>query len=238
MSRLPLSDLDLRDLPRYAPAVPRLEQKARRRAWFNMVLTDHGFLREIYCNLRRIDADAWRAAQPAPRHVRKYRAMGIRTIVNLRGPQEKPGAYHLERELCREIGIVLIDFPIRSRKAVERPTLIAACELFAHIRYPVLFHCKSGADRAGFFSTLYLHVHKGVPLRDAMRHLSPAYGHIRQSKTGVLDFLFESYLKDAADTGLSLPEWAETRYDPAGIDAGFRANWTAGMLIDYVLRRE
>ena len=54
----------------------------------------------------------------------------------------------------------------------------------------------------------------------------------------MLDFLFESYLKDAADTGLSLPEWAETRYDPARIDAGFRANWAAGMLIDYVLRRE
>ena len=41
--------------------------------------------------------------------------------------------------------------------------LTRARELFRTIEYPVLIHCKSGADRAGMMAVLYRHFHLGEP---------------------------------------------------------------------------
>ena len=99
-------------------------------------------------------------------------------------------------------------------------------------------HCKSGADRTGFMATMYLWQHKGMPLRQAMKHLSLRYGHIRQAKTGVIDFFYEQYLKAEAETGIGFREWIETVYDRDALNASFKANWAAKVLVDRILQRE
>jgi protein tyrosine/serine phosphatase len=99
-------------------------------------------------------------------------------------------------------------------------------------------HCKSGADRAGFMATLYRFVHEGVPLRQAMDHLSLRYGHIRQAKTGVIDYFFERYLKETEGNSKTLLEWVEQDYDPKALEAAFRENLWAGFLVNGILRRE
>ena len=57
----------------------------------------------------------------------------------------------------------------------------------------IILHCKSGADRAGFVAALYLIVHEGRSVDEALRQLSARYGHFRFSKTGILDAFFERY---------------------------------------------
>jgi protein tyrosine/serine phosphatase len=226
------------DLPTPAVPAPDLSGRERLRAFLDMWLVDHGFIRDVYWNLRRVSTQAWRSAQPSPRHLRRVKERGIRTILNLRGRRDTCGSYILEREACERLGLTLIDFPIRSRQMLDKPTLHAAGELFKRMEYPVLMHCKSGADRAGLMATLYLFVHEGVPLRRAMRHLSLSYGHVKQAKTGMIDFFFERYLADTRERPMAFFDWVERVYDAERLQAEFHENWLAGIIVNYVLRRE
>jgi len=226
------------DLPSPAVQAPALTAGERRRAFLDMWLKDHGFIRDVYCNLHRISGRAWRSAQPAPHHLRRAKALGIRTVLNLRGRRDTCGAYQLEREACADLGLILIDFPIRSRGALEKPTLHAIAGVFEGLEYPILMHCKSGADRAGMMATFYLHLHEGMPLRQAMGQLSLRYGHVRQAKTGVIDFFFERYLADTAARPMPFLEWVDEVYDPAALIADFHEAWWARVLVNRILRRE
>ncbi len=100
--------------------------------------------------------------------------------------------------------------------------LLRLKELFETLEYPVLFHCKSGSDRAGLMSALYLHAHCGDPIEEAMRQLSLRYGHIRHADTGVLDHFLECYRADIAKTPMGFFEWAERVYDPAAVTQSFK----------------
>jgi protein tyrosine/serine phosphatase len=102
----------------------------------------------------------------------------------------------------------------------------------------VLFHCKSGADRAGMMATLYLHLHEGMELRRAMRQLSLFYGHVRQARTGVIDYFFERYLAETRGQAMPLLDWVERHYDPAELNATFRESGFARFVVNDLLRRE
>ncbi len=215
---------------------------ARRRfgplfSYFDMLMIDHGIFRMFYVNRHRLGDRAWRSAQPAPHHIRALKRRGLRSIVNLRG-ERLCGAYWLEQAVCEHKGIKLIDFKIRSREAPTREQIRAARDLFQQIEYPMLMHCKSGADRVGLMSVLYRHFHEGVPIEEARKELSLRYGHIRQADTGVLDRLFETYLDDNKRQPMPFLEWVDTVYDPVALKRDFRAAGWARRLVDQVLKRE
>jgi len=206
-------------------------------SYLDMLLVDHGIFRLAYANQHRLGEQAWRSAQPAPHNIRALARRGVRTIVNLRG-ERLCGSYWLERAACDRHGIVLHDLPIRSRAAPSREQLRAARDLFERAEYPMLMHCKSGADRAGLMSVLYRHLREGVPLAVAKGELSLRYGHFRQAETGILDHLFERYLEDSSRTPLAFFEWVDTVYDPDELTRSFRAKGWANRLVDHVLVRE
>jgi hypothetical protein len=70
--------------------------------------------------------------------------------------------------------------------------------------------------------------------------LSLRYGHVKQGKTGVLDYFFERYLVETKGASKSLIEWAESGYEPLKLREDFksRSRWWANMLVDRILRRE
>jgi protein tyrosine/serine phosphatase len=198
---------------------------------------DHSFLRVWWQNAHWISDEMARSNQPWPFQIRRWKARGIRTIVNLRGGFDT--SFHkLERQACADNGIALVNFTVASRAAPTAEQIHGAKALFDRIAYPALMHCKSGADRAGLMSVLYLHLRKGEPVDKALRMLSWRYGHIRQGRTGVLDFFFERYLREGAAKGLSLPQWVDAGYDPIALRAEFKTQWWANVLVDKVLRRE
>ncbi len=231
-----------RDLPATAPPAPPLSDAERRQARRALMLGDHGFLRHLYNNQRPVSPGVWRAAQPAPAHLERFRDEGGRTVLNLRGRRETCGVYRLEREACARLGLVLIDFPMRSRGFPEPLSLIMAESLFPALERPLLIHCKSGADRAGLMAALYLHVHLGRPLADAQRQLSLRYGHVRQGPTGRLDYFLERYGAEAARLGLDFGTWVRTVYDPHALARDYhqsRHDTRLGRLVvDRLLRRE
>lgn len=233
------------DEERYARRMARIarwdrpiESRGQRlRAWANMLLVDHGIFRLAYLNAHRVTPKLWRAAQPAPGQIAWFASQGVKTIVNLRGGREH-GSWPLQREACERHGIALVDFVLRSRGAPDRETILGAGEFFASLQEPALVHCKSGADRAGFFSALYLLIHEGRPLDEATRQLSLRYGHFRFAKTGILDAFFDAYRIEGEAKGLAFLDWVRDVYDPARLESSFKPGLLSSLLADRLIRRE
>lgn len=204
---------------------------------FDLIMVDHGFFRLIYGNRHRVAKGVLRSAQPAPHDIARLARRGIRTIVNLRGDRDC-GSYRLEKAACERHGITLVDFTTRSREAPPRAFFHDAKRMFDSIEYPMLMHCKSGADRAGLMSVLYLILAEDRPVEDALNQLSLRYGHIRQAETGVLDAIFTTYIEHNRRMPIPFLDWIDAFYDPKQIKARFASRSFGNFLVNGVLRRE
>lgn len=218
--------------------------EGRKRAWRHLMLGDHGVLRKIYDNTHEIAPDKmWRTFQPSPGALKRWKARGVKTVINLRGP--KPcGVLFLEEEVCEKLGLTLVNFRVFSREAPSKEVLCGARNLFEKIEYPAIMHCKSGADRAGVMATLFLFFHEGIALDKSLDQLTFKYGHIKQGKTGVIDYAFDQYLAHAAANDVSLSsvdaffEWVERDYDPVALKNAFKPTTLGSLLTEKILRRE
>ena len=210
----------------------------RRRARKELIWGDHGFLRLRFQNLHHIGANMWRANQPSPKHLERLAEKGFKTILNLRGESPK-GYYLLEKEACEKLGLTLVDYRVYSRDTPKKAAIHDLKKIFETIEYPALMHCKSGADRTGLTGVLFKHFHMGLPIEEALEQLRLRYLHVRQGKTGMLDFFFEDFLRYQAGGGvLSFIEWIDEVYDPADVKARFMSGWLGNALTDRILRRE
>lgn len=216
---------------------PLLGMQDRLSAWFNMLVSDHGVFRLLYLNQHQVTPTVWRSAQPTPTDIRAFAEIGVRTIVNLRGGREY-GSWPLERDACACQGIKLVDFVVRSRGAPDAEAILASGQFFESLDYPILIHCKSGADRAGFVAALYLLVHEKRPLAEAMQQLRLRFGHFRFAKTGILDAFFERYRSEGEAKGMSFMEWVEKCYDPYALERDFKPGRFSAFVVDSLLRRE
>lgn len=203
----------------------------------DMLLFDHLFIRILFPNRHSLTPRAWRAAQPLPFQLRTIKALGVKTVVNLRGNPEQTTA-KFERAACERFGLKYVDYRLRSRDAPSKAELHGLKELFETLEHPVLLHCKSGADRAGLASVLYLHLVEGVPIANAKNQLSLRYGHVRQADTGVLDALFDRYLAHAKHDPIDFFTWVDNHYNPEELQKTFRSRGWANRIVDGLLRRE
>ena len=204
--------------------------------WWDLYAKDHHFLRTRWRNLHQLDEMMWRSNQPSPKQVAAIAKMGIKNILNLRGARQV-GTWQLEAEACEAHAIRLYDFSARSRAAPDKQMLYDARDLFASLEGPSLMHCKSGADRAGLMSALYMLVVKQIGARQALTQLSFKYLHVKQAKTGLLDAFLASYIP-YEDKGMDFYDWVENIYDPEALQASFMAQGWANRLVDDILKRE
>lgn len=216
--------------------------KERIGAYVYMIFVDHGFFRYVYLNFHKVGSRAFRSAQPAPHHIKRYVRAGVRTVVNLRSPDMMP-QQRLEMEACENAGLAYRAVKLRSREAPRRETLEAVAALLNDIEYPAVFHCKSGADRVGLMSALYLIFQENAPISVAKKQLSILYGHFSSGPTGALDaFLKEAEAaeKAAAPSGepFDFLEWARSTYDCDAVNRAFKSSDWVTFLIDRLLRRE
>ncbi|MEJ2044539.1 MAG: tyrosine-protein phosphatase [Reinekea sp.] len=206
-------------------------------AHIDAVLGDHSFFRTFWSNLYQLDTNAWRSNQPSPRRIRKLAEMGIKTIINLRGVS-RWGSYALEKEACEKYGIRLINHRMYSRRMPTVDELHETKALFDSLNEPALFHCKSGADRAGICSALYILMKKQGSIDEAINQLSFKYLHIKHSKTGRLDFFLESYRKFNQHTPIEFMDWVEHHYDCDKLTEEFHSGQWYDWFVDKVLNRE
>jgi protein tyrosine/serine phosphatase len=210
----------------------------RLKTYLDYLWNDHAYLRLGFSNAHWISDELVRANQPWPHQIAAWKDRGIRTVVNLRGGFD--ASFHaLEKDACERLGMNLVDFTITSREVPSRERVLGAKRLFETLEYPAMMHCKSGADRAGIMSVFYMHFRKGKTIREALDQLHLRYLHVKQGKTGVLDYTFERYLEQGEPAGMSFLEWVESpMYDPAGIKADFRAQMWGSLVTEGLLKRE
>jgi len=198
----------------------------RRRARIYNLWFDHEILRIVWTNHFPVAAGVWRSNHPTRKRLAKLKEMGIRTILNLRG---SGGAAHYltERENCEALGLTMVDCNLSARSAATRDELLHLIETFRSIEKPFVMHCKSGADRAGLASAIYLMTIEGEPVAAARRMLGPKYVHFKWTKTGILDHILDLYAVEEA-VGRSFEDWVREDYDPAAIEASWAARRRRG----------
>lgn len=193
----------------------------RRRAEFFIRWIDHGVLRGIWTNEAEVIPGVIRSNHPTEQRLRVHAARGLKSLINLRGEVRQP-QYLLERRLCDDLGVTMIDIPMNAYQPPPAQTALAFLDAVQAAEKPVLFHCKSGADRTGIASALLV-LDQGLGVEEARAQLSLRFLHMRNGKKGVLDDVLEAYAHDTVHTPMSIREWLVTAYDPDAIAAGFRA---------------
>ena len=207
----------------------------RLHAWSDSLFRDGRVGGLLYTNKHDLGGGVWRSSQPTPFGVRRFARSGGKTILSLRG-DNCGGSYALERDAAAAQGIEMHFWKCSAAKVVRPEGVQHLIDMLRTLERPLLIHCKSGADRMGFVSVVYKHVIMGEPIEEAMKQLSLRYGHIKSSRTGVLDLFFETYARERGTK--SFEEWLHSDCDPAAINAAFRKGPVVGWIEEKILRRE
>ncbi|HEV3168562.1 MAG TPA: tyrosine-protein phosphatase [Isosphaeraceae bacterium] len=100
------------------------------------------------------------------------------SILNLRGGSQAKAWYAAEVNASQERHIDFYDIPMSPTRRPMRHELLTLLEVLDRCRYPLLIHCKSGADRTGLASALYLMERRGEPPESALRAFTIGFGHV------------------------------------------------------------
>lgn len=169
-------------------------------------------------NLGVVDPElVYRAAQPKGNLRRLLADYGVRTVLNLRGGSTKDSWYADEVRTTGELGVDFYDLPMSATKRPTRRELLMLLDVFERCRYPLLIHCKSGADRTGLASGLYLMAARGASVDEAMGEFSIEHGHVPIGGPQRLHEPFREYKTWLKDRNLPhnrdrLRAWVEAEY--------------------------
>nr|WP_246386915.1 tyrosine-protein phosphatase [Gluconacetobacter sacchari] len=201
------------------------------------MFVDHAIFRVPWTNFAAvIPGKVYRCNHPTPaRLAAAARRYALRTLVNLRG-HRKCGSDALSREAATRLGLTHLDMAFESRGAPHRERILRFAALYRTLAFPMLMHCKSGADRAGLASGLVI-LFEGGTAAQALRQLSWRFGHFNRSRTGILDAFFLRY-QQQAEGRLPFLDWVRDEYDEKQLRQDFIAGRLASFITDQVLRRE
>ena len=104
-------------------------------------------------NFRKVQAHLYRGGQPASGGLKKLAELGIKTVVNLRGEDERTRAEEAE---AKALGLryYTVPMPGLSRPSPEQMAQAMAI-LDNQENWPVFIHCKRGSDRTGTVVACY-----------------------------------------------------------------------------------
>ncbi|MFM7614235.1 MAG: fused DSP-PTPase phosphatase/NAD kinase-like protein [Synechococcales cyanobacterium] len=97
-------------------------------------------------HIQHIGEQLWAGSQPSPEDITKLAAQGVKSIINLRFPEES-GVLTNEQELSKANDLQYINLPLASNASNEEkvdPLLTAIADLPT----PIYFHCGGGGRAA------------------------------------------------------------------------------------------
>jgi protein tyrosine/serine phosphatase len=142
---------------------------------------------------------------------RELQSHRIRSVINLQGPSPNSPWYQDEMAISKRAGVTHYDVALSDRVLPPPDRLKALFAILDTAAYPILIHCKAGADRSGLVAALYLGVYKGVPPQSAVdSQLTWRYGHMPIGRAVAMDRFFDLYFRTHG--GLGLRAWTISRY--------------------------
>jgi protein tyrosine phosphatase (PTP) superfamily phosphohydrolase (DUF442 family) len=147
------------------------------------------------------------------------RRHGIRTVVNLRGCCAPWPWYLEETRATHRLGVAQEDICFSAARLPSVHELRRLVEALDRTEYPILLHCRRGADRTGMASAIVLLLLTDVPLDAARRQLGLRYGHLALGRPAFLDRfldLYAEWLRAQGETHCrtTFRRWAEHEYCP------------------------
>jgi protein tyrosine phosphatase (PTP) superfamily phosphohydrolase (DUF442 family) len=163
----------------------------------------------------------YRCAQPSAADLEQLvKAYGIRTVVNLRGCGYPFPWYLEESRATQALDVAQEDICLSAGRLPPAPELGRLLEVLDRAEYPLLLHCRRGADRTGLVSALVRLLQTDEPPATARRQLSLRYGHVALGRPAYLDQFFDLYADWLARHGTdhsptALRHWILREYCPA-----------------------
>jgi hypothetical protein len=117
----------------------------------------------------------------------------IRTVVNLRGCSV-PSPWYLEE--CRathHLNVGQEDICFSANRLPSIHELRRLVEVLDRAEYPILLHCRHGADRTGLASAIVLLLQSDTNLDEARGQLAARFGHVSFGRIRFLDRFLELY---------------------------------------------
>ena len=139
------------------------------------------------------DGVVYRSAQPLDGLAGLIAGKKIATVLNLRGGSDADPWYAAEVAETARLGVDFYDLPLVATARPSRKQLLTVLDVLDRCKYPLLIHCKSGSDRTGLVSGLYLMSRKGVDPGRAEGAFSLYYGHVPLLGTRRLHEPFREY---------------------------------------------
>lgn len=141
-----------------------------------------------------IPGRVFRSAQLTDHGLRELiRANGIRTVINLRGCNAGVDWYQNECRLVHDLNISQEDVTFSANRLPPRAELRRLIEVFDRTEYPIVLHCKQGADRTGLASAAWLLLYTDMDYATARRQCGPRYAHVPLLSTTSMDRFFDMY---------------------------------------------
>lgn len=107
-------------------------------------------------NFAAVDTGILRGAAPTTEGLRRLKAMGVRTIIDLR--IERKGQAE-EEKTARELGIQRIRIPLGREAPTRKQVETFLSTLNDPAKRPVFIHCQWGADRTGAMVGIWRETH-------------------------------------------------------------------------------
>jgi protein tyrosine phosphatase (PTP) superfamily phosphohydrolase (DUF442 family) len=175
-----------------------------------------------------------RSAQPTAQLGRWVREFHLKSILNLRGGSPAEWWYVDEVRTVDQTGLAFYDLPLSATRRPPRRDLLQLIDILERCPYPLLIHCKSGADRTGLAVALYRMLRRGEPPDQAEGAFSLEFGHVRLGGPEHLHEPLEEYAawlaaKRLSHTAERFRAWVKNDYraddpstDPPLLPAGPR----------------
>lgn len=114
---------------------------------------------------------------------------GVRTVINLRGPNPQTDWWPAEKQRCEKLGVKLVDIPLSAFRLPPPDKLLELFDAIKNSPEPVLFHCRAGADRTGMAAAIWRMMQRGDSESAAAAELSIKYGHFRVRHPKMLEMV-------------------------------------------------
>jgi protein tyrosine phosphatase (PTP) superfamily phosphohydrolase (DUF442 family) len=105
----------------------------------------------------------------------RIRELGIRTVLNLRGPNPGDSWYDAERSTVVGEGAELVDMALSSSEWMSREQAQTLAKVLKEAPRPLLIHCYHGSERTGLASAMAHLLTPGQSVESARREFSWRY---------------------------------------------------------------
>ncbi len=118
-------------------------------------------------NFHKVDDHVYRGAQPDEHAFSRLAGMGVKTVIDLRGPEHSQAK---EKSLVEAAGMRYVSIPMSGMHTPSDEQISSALKVLNDAGAgPVFVHCKRGADRTGAVVACYRIEHDHWDSSNALR---------------------------------------------------------------------